>query len=43
LKVFWGYKGRIENEKFVLDMRSIQNDEIEKLASIINKNIERLK
>jgi L-seryl-tRNA(Ser) seleniumtransferase len=28
--------GRIENEKFVLDMRSIQNDEIEKLAQIIN-------
>ena len=28
--------GRIENEKFVLDMRSVLNDEIEKLAQIIN-------
>ena len=35
--------GRIENEKFVLDLRSVLDDEIEKLASIINKNIERLK
>jgi len=34
--------GRIENEKFVLDLRSVLDDEIEKLASIINKNIERL-
>jgi len=31
--------GRIENEKFVLDMRSIQDDEIEKLANIINSII----
>ena len=31
--------GRIENERFVLDMRSIQDDEIEKLAQIINSVI----
>ncbi|MEO1927360.1 MAG: L-seryl-tRNA(Sec) selenium transferase [Nautiliaceae bacterium] len=31
--------GRIENEKFVLDMRSILDDEIEKLAKIINSII----
>jgi len=31
--------GRIENEKFVLDMRSVQDDEIEKLAEIINSII----
>jgi len=31
--------GRIENEKFVLDMRSVQEDEIEKLAQIINSII----
>jgi len=29
--------GRIENEKFVLDMRSVQNDEIEKLAQILGE------
>jgi L-seryl-tRNA(Ser) seleniumtransferase len=31
--------GRIENEKFVLDMRSIRTDETEKLAGIINSII----
>jgi len=31
--------GRIENERFVLDMRSVQEDEIEKLAKIINSII----
>jgi L-seryl-tRNA(Ser) seleniumtransferase len=31
--------GRIENERFVLDMRTIQDDEIEKLANIINELI----
>ncbi|MEO1923906.1 MAG: L-seryl-tRNA(Sec) selenium transferase, partial [Nautiliaceae bacterium] len=31
--------GRIENERFVLDMRSVQDDEIEKLAQIINSLI----
>ncbi len=31
--------GRMENERFVLDMRSIQEDEIEKLAQIINSII----
>lgn len=31
--------GRIEKDKFILDMRSIQNDEIEKLAEIINSII----
>ncbi|GAX87175.1 L-seryl-tRNA(Ser) seleniumtransferase [Lebetimonas natsushimae] len=31
--------GRIENDRFVLDMRTIQDDEIEKLASIINELI----
>jgi L-seryl-tRNA(Ser) seleniumtransferase len=31
--------GRIEKDRFVLDMRSVQNDEIEKLAEIINSII----
>ncbi|WP_024787769.1 MULTISPECIES: L-seryl-tRNA(Sec) selenium transferase [unclassified Lebetimonas] len=31
--------GRIENEHFVLDVRTIQDDEIEKLANIINELI----
>ncbi|AZV47018.1 L-seryl-tRNA(Sec) selenium transferase [Nautilia sp. PV-1] len=31
--------GRIENEHFVLDMRSVQEDEIEKLSEIINNII----
>jgi len=31
--------GRIENERFVLDLRSVQEDEIEKLAEIVNNII----
>ncbi|WP_456478947.1 L-seryl-tRNA(Sec) selenium transferase [Nautilia sp.] len=31
--------GRIENERFVLDMRSVQDEEIKKLAEIINSII----
>jgi len=31
--------GRIENEKFLLDFRTIQDDEIEKLAKIVNELI----
>ena len=31
--------GRIENNKFILDMRTIQDDEIETLVNIINELI----